>query len=91
MSCIMENGRLQNDLGAEFIVAHAEFIIAKTRWQISSRQPSSSSVTTQRTKCSKTRVVIMKQKYKAPPHMDPLEDYQPHMLLPLLSVRTKKV
>lgn len=25
----MENGRLQNDLSAEFIVAHAEFIIAK--------------------------------------------------------------
>ena len=25
----MENGRLQNDLYAEFIVAHAEFIIAK--------------------------------------------------------------
>ena len=24
----MENGRLQNDLSAEFIVAHAEFIIA---------------------------------------------------------------
>ena len=28
MTCIMENGRLQNDLSAEFIVAHAEFIIA---------------------------------------------------------------
>ena len=25
----MENGRLQNDLSAEFIVAHVEFIIAK--------------------------------------------------------------
>ena len=25
----MENGRLQNELSAEFIVAHAEFIIAK--------------------------------------------------------------
>ena len=29
MTCIMENGRLQNDLSAEFIVAHAEFIFAK--------------------------------------------------------------
>ena len=28
MICIMINGRLQNDLSAEFIVAHAEFIIA---------------------------------------------------------------
>ena len=28
MTCIMENGRLWNDLSAEFIVAHAEFIIA---------------------------------------------------------------
>jgi hypothetical protein len=25
----MENGRLQNELSAEFIIAHAEFIIAK--------------------------------------------------------------
>ena len=25
----MENGRLQNELSAEFIVAHAEFIFAK--------------------------------------------------------------
>ena len=25
----MENGRLQNDLSAEFIIAHAEFIFAK--------------------------------------------------------------
>ena len=24
----MKNGRLQNDLSAEFIIAHAEFIIA---------------------------------------------------------------
>ena len=29
MACIMKNGRLQNDLSAEFIVAHAEFIFAK--------------------------------------------------------------
>ena len=28
MICIMKNGRLQNDLSAEIIVAHAEFIIA---------------------------------------------------------------
>ena len=28
MTCIMENGRPQNDLSAEFIIAHAEFIIA---------------------------------------------------------------
>ena len=25
----MENGRLQNEISAEFIVAHAEFIFAK--------------------------------------------------------------
>ena len=29
MTCIMENGRLQNAISAEFIVAHAEFIFAK--------------------------------------------------------------
>ena len=28
MTCIMENGRLQNEISAEFIVAHAEFIFA---------------------------------------------------------------
>ena len=28
MTCIMKNGRLQNDLSEEFIIAHAEFIIA---------------------------------------------------------------
>ena len=27
MTCIMKNGRLQNDLSAEVIIAHAEFII----------------------------------------------------------------
>ena len=28
MTCIMKNGRLQNDLSAEVIIVHAEFIIA---------------------------------------------------------------
>ena len=28
MTCIMKNGRLQNDLSAEVIIAHVEFIIA---------------------------------------------------------------
>ena len=28
LTCIMKNGRLQNDLSAEFIVARADFIIA---------------------------------------------------------------
>ena len=28
MTCIMKNGRLQNDLSVEVIIAHAEFIIA---------------------------------------------------------------
>ena len=68
----MENGRLQNDLSAEFIVAHAEFIIATQ----GSRRPSSLSVTTQRTKCIKSESCIHLAKYKATAHMDPLEDYQ---------------
>ena len=29
MTCIMENARLQNEISAEFIFAHAEFIFAK--------------------------------------------------------------
>ena len=43
----MENGRLQNELSAEFIVAHAEFIVASQNSRKGSRQPSSLSVTTQ--------------------------------------------
>ena len=85
----MENGRLQNEISAKFIVAHAEFIFANR--VASSRRPSSLSVTTQRTKCSKNESCNHEAKYKAPAHMDPLEDYEPHMLLLLLSVRTKKV
>ena len=90
MPCIMENGRLQNELSAEFIVAHAEFIFEN-------RVADDHRVlvfTTQEPNEAKTRVVNTKQnitKHKAPAHIDPLEDYKHHMLLPLLSVMTKKV
>ena len=87
----MENGHLQNDLSAEFIVAHAEFIFASQNSRKSSRRPSSLSVTTQKTKCIKSESCKHEAKYKATAHTNPLEDYQTHMLLPLLLVRTKKV
>ena len=75
----MENGRLQNDKSAEFIVAHAEFIIASQNSRQSSRRPSSLSVTTQRTKCIENescKHLAKVAKSKATTHMDPLEDYQ---------------
>ena len=76
MTCIMKNGRLQNDLSAEVIIAHAEFIIAKQISSRSSRRPSSLGVTTQRTKCFKSKSCKHKAKYNATAHMNPLEDYQ---------------
>ena len=87
MTCIMENRRLQNEISAEFIftkqggkqVADDHRVLV-----LQLKEPNE----------AKTRVVSTKRniaKHKAPAHMDPLEDYQPHMLLPLLSVRTKKV
>ena len=54
MTCIMKNGRLQDDQSAEVIIAHAEFIIASQNSRKRSRRPSSLSVTTQRTKCIKS-------------------------------------
>ena len=81
-------------LRAKFIIAHAEFIVASQNSRKSSRRPSSLSVTTQRTKCIKNescKHLAKVAKSKASPLIDPLEDYQTHMLLPLLSLRTKKV
>ena len=69
---------------------HAEFIIASQDSKKSSRRPSTLSVTTQRTKMYQEQELKTLSKSIATTHMDPLEDYQ-HMLLPLLSVRTKKV
>ena len=55
---------------------HAEFIIASQNSRKSSRQPSSLSVTTQRTKMYQNESCKHLAKYKATTHMDPLEDYQ---------------
>ena len=73
MTCIMENGRLQNEISAEFIFAkqggkqvaddHRVLVLQL-------KEPNE----------AKMRVVNTKKniaKHKAPTHMDPLEDYQP--------------
>ena len=95
MTCIMENGRLQNELSAEFIIAHAEFIFANRVAKTVADDHRVLVLQLKEPNEAKTRVVSTKQnvakKNIAPAHMDPLEDYQTHMLLPLLSVRAKKV
>ena len=63
MTCITKNGRLQINLSAEVIIAHAEFIIASHGVEKGSRRPSSLSVTTQNEpNVSKARVVSTWQK-----------------------------
>ena len=76
----MENGRLQNEISAEFIVAHAEFIFAKQGGKQVADDHRVLVLQLKEPNEAKTRVVSTKQniaKHKAPAHMDPLEDYQP--------------
>ena len=80
----MKNGRLQNDLSAEVIIARGN--ANKQQTAIKFKCYNSKNEVYQ-----KARVVSTRQKYKATALMNPLEDYQTHMLLPLLSVMTKKV
>ena len=75
----MENGRLQNDLSAEFIIAHAEFIIASLNsiyvaddrrvYVLQLKEPNVS-------KSESCKHLAKVAKSKVTTHMDPLEDYQ---------------
>ena len=82
---------MHNEKWTSAELLHAEFIIASQRSSKSSRRPSSLSVTTQEPNSLKNESCKHLAKIRQPPHTDPLEDYRPHMLLPLLSIRTKKV
>ena len=94
MTCIMKNGCLQYDFVRD-LSSHMRNLSSHHR--IAENVADDHQVYVLQLKepnVSKARVVNTKQnitKHKAPAHIDPLEDYKHHMLLPLLSVMTKKV
>ena len=80
----MKNGRLPNDFMRNLSSHHKVVEKVADDHQVQVLQPKEPNV-------SKDESCKHEAKYKATAHVDPLEDYQTHMLLPLLSVRTKKV
>ena len=93
MTCIMENGRLQNEISSEYIIAHAEFIFAKQGGKQVADDHRVLVLQLKEPNEAKTRVVSTKQniaKHKAPAHMDSLEDYQPICFSPFCQQGPKR-
>ena len=80
----MKNGRLQDDLSAEVIIARGNANKQQTTIKFKCYN-SENQMFQERDSCKH------ETKYNATAHMNPLEDYQTPMLLPVLSVMTKKV